>query len=615
MALISGAWAFTFLRSGDLAGAVVLGLLLTVAVLVVRQQTVASGLAIAAVIAAGRFAFDVPGDNPWFLAGALVGLYAAGRHGAPRATLPVFVAFWAALVSLDPTMATALFAGVLVGAPWALGYALRRRSAQADRASEQAAALARVDPDARAQRVVAEERARLAADVLGVIRTTVGRMQAKATQAHEDLDPDTLTAIQNEGRHATGELRRMLGLLRSETPAEGTSAAPSDDPHVGRLWRVDALAAVALAALYALETAAAANGEAPWEPALVAPGLWLIATVAMRRTHPAAACVLAAVTPALALVLDLRLGHGLWSSAAAALLIVSVTAGRDRVAFVALGVFATAFLWEVLKHEPENAAITLATLVLAGIVGYGWGDRTWAAREAAAASAALRAAHDAVADQALRADRLKLARELHDFTSHAVGVMVLQAGAAAALRDRDPARARDAVSIIRSAGAEALSQVGGLFELLEAGTVGSPGLTGAVPADDLNQALTALVDRMRNAGLRVCLDVSEPSSSDPSVLATVYRIVQESLTNAMRHAPGSAVHVRVRRDGDGVEVSVHDDGARRPPAGEPHAGFGLVGLAERVAALGGEIRTGPRAEGGFEVRAVLPVNGPMEMHK
>lgn len=111
MALISGAWAFTFLRSGDPAGAVVLGLLLTVAVLVVRRQTVASGLAIAAVIAAGRFAFDVPGDNPWFLAGALVGLYAAGRHGAPPATLPVFVAFWAALVSLDPTMATALFAG------------------------------------------------------------------------------------------------------------------------------------------------------------------------------------------------------------------------------------------------------------------------------------------------------------------------------------------------------------------------------------------------------------------------------------------------------------------------------------------------------------------------
>lgn len=135
-------------------------------------------------------------------------------------------------------------------------------------------------------------------------------------------------------------------------------------------------------------------------------------------------------------------------------------------------------------------------------------------------------------------------------------------------------------------------------------------MTGAVPADDLNQALTALVDRMRNAGLRVCLDVSEPSSSDPPVLATVYRIVRESLTNAMRHAPGSAVHVRVRRDGGGVEVSVHDDGARRPPAGEPHAGFGLVGLAERVAAMGGEIRTGPRAEGGFEVRAVLPVNGP-----
>ena len=615
MALLGGVWAFIFLRAVDLAAGVVLGLLLAVALLFVRRQTVASGLAVAAAIVAGRFAFGVPGDNPWFLAGALVGLYAVGRHGAPPAMLPVLLPFWAAFVSLDPTMATGLFAVVLVGGPWALGHVLRRRSARADRAGEHAAALARVDPDARAQRVVAEERARLAAHVLAVIHAAVGRMQAEATRAERDLCLDALTAIQEEGRHATGELRRMLGLLRSESPADGTLAAPVDDSHIGRPWRLDALVAVAVAALYALEIAVAADaGEVRWEPALLTPGLGLIAAVAVRRTRPVVACLLAAVTPVLALVLDLRLRYGLWSGAAAALLVVSVMAGRDRAAFVALSGFATAFLWDVLRHEPDNVAITLATLMLAGIAGFAWGDRTRAAGAAEAASAALRAEHDAVAEQALGADRLKLARELHDLTSHAVGVMVLQAGAAAALRDRDPARARDAVRIIRSTAADALSQVDGLFELLDAGTVGSAGLAGAVPAADLDQALAALVDRVRNAGLRVRLDVSEPSTDDPVVLATAYRIVQESLTNAMRHAPGSAVLVRVRHDGRDLEVAVHDDGARRVPAGEPHAGFGLVGLAERVAALGGEIRTGPRAEGGFQVRAVLPVNGPVEMN-
>ena len=616
MALLVGAWAFTLLRAFDSAAAVVLGLLVVAALLFVRRHTVVSGFAVAAVIAAANFAFGVPSDNPWFLAAALVALYAAGRHGAPPATLPVPVAFWAVLASLDPTMATALFAVVLVGAPWALGHVLRRRAARADRAGEQAAALARVDPDARAQRVVAEERARLAADVLAVIRAAVGRMQAEAGRAQDDLDPGALTAIQEEGRHATGELRRMLGLLRSESPGDGTSAEARNDAHVGRRWRVDALAAVAVAVVYALETAAAANaGGVRWTPALVAPGLWLIAAVALRRTRPATACLVGAVTPVSALVFDLRLGYGLWSAAAAALLVSSVMARRDRATFVAMGVFATAFLWDVLRQEPDNAAITLATLVLAGIVGYGWGDRTRAARTAEAASSALLAQHEAVAEQALRADRLKLARELHDLTSHAVGVMVLQAGAAAALRDRDPARARDALRISRSAAAEALSQVDGLFELLDAGTVGSPGLAATVPAADLNEALAALVDRLRNAGLRVRLDHSELSADDPVVLATAYRIVQESLTNAMRHAPGSAVHVCVRPSAGGVEITVHDDGGQATPSNKAHGGFGLVGLAERVAALGGEIRTGPRTDGGYEVRALLPVNGPVEIHR
>ncbi|HEY8339019.1 MAG TPA: ATP-binding protein, partial [Egibacteraceae bacterium] len=190
-------------------------------------------------------------------------------------------------------------------------------------------------------------------------------------------------------------------------------------------------------------------------------------------------------------------------------------------------------------------------------------------------------------------------------------VMVLQAGAAAALRERDPPRARTAVRTITATAAEALAQVDELFGLLDAGTVGAAGLAAAVPAADLVAALTALAERARHAGLRVRLDVVGAGVSDPAVTATTYRIVQEALTNAMRHAPGSTVAVRVGRDDGGVEVCVRDDGAAGGALPGGRGGFGLLGLGERVAALGGELSSGPLAGGGFEVRAVLPVGRPV----
>jgi signal transduction histidine kinase len=228
------------------------------------------------------------------------------------------------------------------------------------------------------------------------------------------------------------------------------------------------------------------------------------------------------------------------------------------------------------------------------------------ARAAEATAGDLRAAQEAAAQRAVRAERLRLARELHDVASHAVGVMVLQAGAALALRDRDPDAARAAVRSIQTAGVEATSELQVLFGLLDAGAIGGAGTTAGAADGDASEALRALVDRMRAGGLDVALvDGAGTAAEDALVAGTAFRIVQEALTNAVRHAPGSRVRVELDGGDGALSVTVRDDG----PGAQPQvAGFGLVGLAERVRALGGEFSAGPELGGGFAVRARLPAS-------
>jgi signal transduction histidine kinase len=202
----------------------------------------------------------------------------------------------------------------------------------------------------------------------------------------------------------------------------------------------------------------------------------------------------------------------------------------------------------------------------------------------------------------VREERLRLARELHDVASHAVGAMVLQAGAALALRERDPGGARAAIRTVQAAGSEAMAELTTLFGLLDAGAVGPAGHAAPPPGHDLG----ALATRMRAGGLAVELTGETRLPADPLLAATAYRVVQEALTNAARYAPGSRVEIAVDDAADGlVVVTVADDGPGTAP--QAGGGFGLVGLAERVRALGGELSAGPRPGGGFAVEARLPV--------
>jgi signal transduction histidine kinase len=196
-------------------------------------------------------------------------------------------------------------------------------------------------------------------------------------------------------------------------------------------------------------------------------------------------------------------------------------------------------------------------------------------------------------------ERTRIARELHDVVAHAMSVMVIQAEAADEVLDRDHERARTALRQIQRTGRDGLTEMRRLLAVLRQDE--SPALA---PPHGI-QALRPLVDDVRATGLPVELTISgDPRAVSSGVDISAYRIVQEALTNAMRHAGASAVSVRLRY-GDSLELEVLDDGNGRSPSGTD--GHGLLGMRERVALYGGTLDAGPAHGGGFRVRATLPI--------
>jgi signal transduction histidine kinase len=282
--------------------------------------------------------------------------------------------------------------------------------------------------------------------------------------------------------------------------------------------------------------------------------------------------------------------------------------GRTR-SYAALLAWLAAGLAAVRVLDPGNEAILVALVGAGAGAGHLWATRRAEERASLAAVDRLWTRHAEAAQTAVRGERLRLARELHDVASSAIGVMVLQAGAAEALRERDPVGARAALAAVRAAGAQALSELAVLFGLLDGGAVGAPGLAGTAPAGDVAGAVRDLVQRVRSGGLDVALSVRGDLTGELAPAGTAFRVVQEALTNAARHAPGSRVEVVLAREGDRLSVEVRDDGPAVPVAAG--GGFGLVGLAERVRAEGGSIAAGPGPAGGFTVHAQLPLRPPV----
>ena len=204
--------------------------------------------------------------------------------------------------------------------------------------------------------------------------------------------------------------------------------------------------------------------------------------------------------------------------------------------------------------------------------------------------------------EAVAAERAAIARELHDVVAHHMSVMVVQAGAARAVGAKDPTATAEALRQIEASGRTGLAEMRRLLEVLKAEEDGD----GRAPQPGLAR-LSELLDAMRTSGLPVEAVVEgTPRPLPPGVDLSAYRIVQEALTNALRHAGGASARVVVRYEPDAVELEIGDDGRGPPEESEASGGHGLIGMRERVQLFGGELVAGPRPSGGFLVRARLP---------
>jgi signal transduction histidine kinase len=214
----------------------------------------------------------------------------------------------------------------------------------------------------------------------------------------------------------------------------------------------------------------------------------------------------------------------------------------------------------------------------------------------------LRAEREETARLAALDERARIARDVHDVVAHSVSLMVVQAGAARHMLDRDPEQSRVALASVESVGREALHELRSTLGVLRGAEPGTPELAQAGLAQ-----LEALVESMRG-GLDITLERATVEGTHPGALTTgtdvaAFRIVQEALTNALKHAPGSRVLVRVDELADGVRLVVEDDGPG-PSGSSP--GHGLQGMRERAQIHGGTVDAGPRPQGGFRVEAHLP---------
>ena len=207
-------------------------------------------------------------------------------------------------------------------------------------------------------------------------------------------------------------------------------------------------------------------------------------------------------------------------------------------------------------------------------------------------------------EQAIARERARIARELHDVVSHAISVTVLQARGGRAMIGRDEEAVRDALDAIEQTNTAALSDMRRLLAVLR-DTDSGAGDGRAAPQPSLAN-LERLVEQVRRAGLPVDLSITgEPGPVPPGVDLSAYRIVQESLTNVMKHSgEGATATVTIAYSADDLHVTVADDGrGATAPSGSGH---GLAGIRERVAVVGGTVVAEPAAAGGFEVRARLP---------
>jgi signal transduction histidine kinase len=332
--------------------------------------------------------------------------------------------------------------------------------------------------------------------------------------------------------------------------------------------------------------------------------LVLTGALVLRRRAPLAA---------LAIMLPLGIAQAAYAEASAFLsgfvpvtILVAAAAFRhSRRWSLAATVWALAGLVAIVAVAPDLELTTELPfsgpiVVLAWALGRYLRARDTRANRAEAHAASLEATRERVLEE----ERARIARELHDVIAHSVSVMVVQAGAARTLLTTDVRAAHESLLAVEQTGRQALEEMRRLLGMLrrdqrEAELVPQPSLESA----------HELIEQVRGTGLAVALTIEgERRSLAPGVDLSAYRILQEALTNTVKHAGAERANVRLSYRADAVELEVEDDG--RSIAAAPSGGHGLVGMRERVELYGGALEAGPRAGGGFRVRARLPLEAP-----
>ncbi|MGK5683194.1 sensor histidine kinase [Actinoplanes sp. URMC 104] len=347
------------------------------------------------------------------------------------------------------------------------------------------------------------------------------------------------------------------------------------DDATGR-WRPFDLTAVLLTALATLPTAV--RRRAPVAVLLVCCSFWIgqialgYSPVVTTYGPLLALFTVAATQPRWLAVCSCALGSGIW--------IVSGLA----------------------THFASPAGVVLTGLAVPAVVGM-VGD---GAKQLALANARLARDREERARRAVTAERLRIARELHDVVAHHMSVVSVQAGLARYVLRADPATAETALSTVLTTSAEALDEMRRVLALLRAGEGDDPAADDPAPG---LPGILALAQRVRAAGVPVEVEVAgEPRPLPSGMDLCVHRIVQESLTNVLKHAAPATASITLRYGDAELTATVRDDGARAPAAAAGgRTGQGLIGMRERALLYGGTLAAAPRPGGGFEVRLVLPL--------
>ena len=358
----------------------------------------------------------------------------------------------------------------------------------------------------------------------------------------------------------------------------------------------------ALAVTFALISLVELNtrSDAPHSALAAVLVVLVCATLIVRRTHPVAAVGVSAAAMLAASGAD---SAGGFAPASATLVVFTLTYSCGAHAPFRRGLAAVVGLAAALQVSTGFADFPNVEILFLTIapwwVGWEVGRRRRLVSALDERTRELEAEEDAFVELSVRRERARIARELHDIVAHHLAVIVVQAGAGRMAGAENDTPASERLASIRQSGDQALAEMSRLVDIIHADSG-----AGREAADRLR----ALVEDAKAAGLRVevtalPVEVSLPYEIEDSAV----RVVQECLTNAMKHAPGARVSIRLALTGDSLEIEVRDRGGRAPSGlAQTGAGLGLSGMRQRIESLGGRLDAGPCAEGGWRVDARLP---------